>query len=427
MNKKILIICSVLIVMAAGGYYLFGNSQNSAASLSPSPAVSALPSASSSPEEKCMEAAEASPAAKPSPNTNDNSEQLKQAKQNDAKLLAFEKKLAQALREESAGRKDVVWKHFLKGTGEYGEKNKKLFREYLGFLNKRIDQYLVAPGLKVLDLFFDFDTFDMTPEERALLPRNDEMHEHAFGYIAEVDPIWCLEYASDLCADGMFYSGGRENLPERYRVYWDQIEKGRYEYASAVVALSHIFLHSYEYDRASNIAHEVLDAIKESGYDVKGKIFADIGAGSGMALPFFREAAGDGVKLYAVEINPYTLDLLRYTAQFANAAVIEGKFSDCCLPEESVDVMVMIGVHMGAGFSDRYEACTLPWLKSMRKALRPDGIMVVHDGNLALLDDGMVERMESTGLKLRKMIPPNFGEDVPVEEQRNVFVAVFDK
>ncbi|MCR5661976.1 MAG: methyltransferase domain-containing protein [bacterium] len=419
MNKKILASIIVILIVAAGVYFYSKKSQDLSASPSPAPIVSATPAVSASPEKVTAEHSEPTPDVK-----NDDSSQYKL---NDDRLLAYEKKLAKALREESAGRKDIVWKKFLKGTGKYGEKNQQLFREYLDLLKIQVSDYSVAPGLKVLDLFFDFDTFGLTDEERALLPKDDEMHERAFGYIADLDPIWCLEYASDLCNNGMFYTGGRENLPERYRAYWDDIEKGRYEYASAVVALSHIFFHSYDFERASSITQEVLDAVRDSGVDAKGKVFADVGAGSGMALPFFRKAAGDGVKLFAVEINPYTLDLLRYTAKFSDATVVEGSFPDCCLPEESVDIMVLIGVHMGAGFHERYETCTLPWMKSMRKALRPNGIIVIHDGNLGLLDDGLVERMESAGFKLRKMFPPNLGDNVPEAEKRYVFIAVFDK
>ncbi|MCR5661975.1 MAG: class I SAM-dependent methyltransferase [bacterium] len=359
--------------------------------------------------------------------TSDNSDNKVTPANFDEQLIAYEKRLAALLREESAGRKDIVWRKFLKGTGKNAEIHKKFLREYLDFLKVPRNRSIVAPALRQLDLFFDLDTFELSEEDRKLLPENDEMREHAFEYMADLDPIWCLIYAGDTCSNTKEYTGGRDNLPERYRAYWDDIKNGRNENATAITALSHIVYNSYDYNRGKKLSHQVLKAIEDSGINVKGKIIADVGAGSGMALPFFREAAGDGVKLYGVDLDPYTLDLLKFTAKFADADVVDCTYSDCCLPEESVDIIVLLGVHMGSGFHEHYEKETLPWMKSMWKALRPGGIIVIHEGNMELLDEGLVKRMESIGFKLRKMFPPVTEETHCYEDQRDEFIAVFDK
>ncbi len=422
MNNKFFAMVGIAILLSVAILY-FDDCKTSKDNLggSPSAAVAESPSpdlVSDKPDESAPKVS----------NEENNSQDIASPVDNyDEKLLTYEKRLAAVLREESKGRKDIVWRKFIKGTGPNAELHNKLFREYIGFLQLPLNQTIVAPGLRIIDMFFDIDTFELSEKERELLPKNDEMREHAFGYIADLDPIWCLEYASDICNDTKAYTGGRDNLPERYRAYWDEIEKGNNEVATAVTALSHIFLHSYDYERGKKLTHQVLRAIKDSGIDVKGKIIADIGSGSGMALPFFREATGAGVKLFAVDVDPYTLDLLRYTSQFADAIVVDGTYSDCCLPAESVDIIVLLGVHMGSGFHEHYETKTLPWMKSMQRALRPGGIIVIHEGNIELLDEGLVSRMESAGFKLRKMFSSNRNDENNYDDIHDEFIAVFDK
>lgn len=341
----------------------------------------------------------------------------------------FEIKLAKALEEASSGKKDVDWHGILKGTGDNGKKNQLLFDEYMSFLEKSLNNGVSVPGIYYWDVFFDKGSLKVKDEYKEFLPKDDEFHKRSFDYMADLDILWCIKHAHDLDSDSKAYSGTRDELPLRYQAYWDDIEAGRNEFAHATVGISHILFKGYDFERAKKLTGELLWAINKCGFDMRGKTLADIGSGSGMALPFFREAIGQEAKMYAVERDPYTTDVLRYMAKFSNAQAIDGKDADCCLPPESVDVITLIGVHMGAGLTREYEATTAPWLQSMQRALKPGGIMVIHDGDKVLLYDGLIEKTEAQGFKLRHFFPGQDDDkgDSDANPSAYDYVVVFDK
>lgn len=83
-----------------------------------------------------------------------------------------------------------------------------------------------------------------------------------------------------------------------------------------------------------------------------------------------------------------------------NVEVRQGRPDDVLLPRQSVDVIVMNGVHLGAGLEDpKYQRLTLPWLRSMTRALRPGGVMVMEDNNMDLLQHDVAGKVERAGLK----------------------------
>ncbi len=121
------------------------------------------------------------------------------------------------------------------------------------------------------------------------------------------------------------------------------------------------------------------------------------------------------------------MDLLRYTCKFDNASVIGSIPSDCCLEAESVDIIVLIGVHMGRGLLDGFDEITAPWLKSMHRALRPKGIMVIHEGDNVFLEQGLIEKTEQTGFKLRQYFPPDSKSTEISPGGRSDSIFVFNK
>lgn len=103
-----------------------------------------------------------------------------------------------------------------------------------------------------------------------------------------------------------------------------------------------------------------------------GMAAADIGAGSGyLTLPMARKVAPSG-KVYAVDIQPEMLDILRRKMRqsgIRNIVPVLGKVDDPKLPPESVDLILMVDVYHE--FDHPYEMTA-----AMVKALRPGGRLV---------------------------------------------------
>jgi len=59
--------------------------------------------------------------------------------------------------------------------------------------------------------------------------------------------------------------------------------------------------------------------------------------------------------------------------------LIRGSTSDCNLPAASVDIVHEAGIHVGDVSPDWFQRNQLPWLLSVRRALRPGGILIVND------------------------------------------------
>ena len=427
MNKKSWLICGAAAVLFALLYYfgVYNASLNNglAVSLSSSPKVSAsirpTPDFSAADKKETLEKEQAA-------FTKNKLDKIDNFYKD---YSVFEKKLVKALEEASAGKKDADWHGILKGTGDKGKKNQLLFDEYMSFLIRSRQDAINIPGLDYWDMFFDISSFKLKREYKDFLPENDEFRKRSFSFLTDLDPLWCIKHAHDLDSDSKEYSGTREELPLRYQAYWDDIKAGRNEFAHATVGISHILFRGYDSGRGKKLTGEVLWAINKSGFDMRGKALADIGSGSGMALPFFREAIGKDAKMYAVERDPYTVDVMRYMAKFSNAEAVDGKDSDCCLPPESVDVITLIGVHMGSGLTREFKTTTAPWLQSMRRALRPGGIMVIHDGDKVLLYDGLIEKTEAQGFKLRGYYPGQDEDkgDGNCNPSAHDYVVIFDR
>lgn len=106
-----------------------------------------------------------------------------------------------------------------------------------------------------------------------------------------------------------------------------------------------------------------------------GMTVADIGAGTGLFVVPFAEAAGEKGKVYAVEIAPTFLEHIRERAKQAGVRNIEtvlGKERSVELPEASVDL---------AFICDVYHHFEYPQdsLASLHRALKPDGELLLID------------------------------------------------
>lgn len=117
-----------------------------------------------------------------------------------------------------------------------------------------------------------------------------------------------------------------------------------------------------------------LDILRATGVK-PGMHVADIGAGTGLFTRLFASEVGPTGKVYAVDISrPFVQNILR-TAREQGLANVEGVVNsqnDTKLPPASIDL---------AFLSDTYHHFEQPqpMLASIRRALRPNGTLVVID------------------------------------------------
>lgn len=106
-----------------------------------------------------------------------------------------------------------------------------------------------------------------------------------------------------------------------------------------------------------------------------GMVVADVGAGTGFMTVLFAEAVGSSGKVYAVDITPEFLDLIkRRTAArgLTNVKTVLCREDSVALPAESVDLVFVC---------DAYHHFEYPrsTMRSIHAALRPGGRLVVVD------------------------------------------------
>jgi ubiquinone/menaquinone biosynthesis C-methylase UbiE len=131
-------------------------------------------------------------------------------------------------------------------------------------------------------------------------------------------------------------------------------------------------------ERFEKPGREVYDKRKQIVAAVKlqkGAAVADVGAGTGLFTMLFADAVGPTGRVYAVEIAPRFLDYLEKRARKAGARqvkVVRGTATSVELPAASVDRVFLC---------DTYHHFDSPQqtLASIRRALRPDGELVVVD------------------------------------------------
>jgi ubiquinone/menaquinone biosynthesis C-methylase UbiE len=104
-----------------------------------------------------------------------------------------------------------------------------------------------------------------------------------------------------------------------------------------------------------------------------GQVVADIGAGSGYYSVRLARAVGPTGRVYATDIQPEMLTLLKKKVdadKFANIELVLGTETDTRLPDGAIDLAVMVDV---------YHELSQPqaFLKSVGRALKKDGRLVL--------------------------------------------------
>lgn len=126
-------------------------------------------------------------------------------------------------------------------------------------------------------------------------------------------------------------------------------------------------------DRSERVQEEepdvALDAIKLA----TGSTVADVGAGSGYMTVKMAKRVGPTGKVYANDIQPQMLSMLRQRLdreKLANVDLVLGTFDDPRLPANAIDLILMVDVYHE--FSEPQKM-----LRRMREALHPGGRLVL--------------------------------------------------
>src|SRR5450631_783641 len=105
----------------------------------------------------------------------------------------------------------------------------------------------------------------------------------------------------------------------------------------------------------------------------KGATVADVGAGNGYMTWRLAESVGPAGKVYANDIQPEMLEMLRKNMQQRNLKNVEtvlGTFDDPKLPANTLDLVILVDVYHE--FSEPQKM-----LRRIREALKPDGRLVL--------------------------------------------------
>jgi len=125
--------------------------------------------------------------------------------------------------------------------------------------------------------------------------------------------------------------------------------------------------------RPEREAEEHPDAALDAIGIAKGSTAADIGAGVGYMSWRLGERVGPTGKVYANDIQPKMLELLRQNMQqrkLTNVETILGTIDDPKLPPAAIDLVLMVDVYHEFSEPQRM-------LRHIRESLKPDGRMVL--------------------------------------------------
>ncbi len=138
-------------------------------------------------------------------------------------------------------------------------------------------------------------------------------------------------------------------------------------------ALTMSYLGADWLDRSERVQEEEPDVALDALKLVPGSTVADVGAGSGYMTVRMAKRVGPAGKVYANDIQPQMLNLLRQRLdreKIPNVELVLGTYDDPRLPANSVDLILMVDV---------YHEFSQPqaMLRRMRESLKTGGRLVL--------------------------------------------------
>jgi ubiquinone/menaquinone biosynthesis C-methylase UbiE len=126
-------------------------------------------------------------------------------------------------------------------------------------------------------------------------------------------------------------------------------------------------------DRAERVEEEEPDIALDALKLAPGSTVADVGAGSGYMTVKLAEKVGPTGKVYANDIQPQMLTMLRQRLQqqkISNVELVLGTYDDPRLPPDALDLILMVDVYHE--FSEPQKM-----LRGMHASLKPGGRLVL--------------------------------------------------
>ncbi|MGM9998794.1 MAG: class I SAM-dependent methyltransferase [Candidatus Bruticola sp.] len=183
-------------------------------------------------------------------------------------------------------------------------------------------------------------------------------------------------------------------------------------------------LYTYAGSEGGQKQMEELKKLLPAGKSWQGADWCEIGYGSGKIFSSLRNELGSQGTIWAVEIDDSCKRFVRDLqssgcVNWGTTKYIDGTYRNCCMPANSVDVVHAGLIHIGDGPEELLQRDWLPLLGSIKKALKPGGLLLVDDGG-----DPTIERvryvMKMAGFKEVSLV---LGSNT--DSKRPCFVAAF--
>ncbi|MGM9993081.1 MAG: hypothetical protein ACI376_09625 [Candidatus Bruticola sp.] len=183
-------------------------------------------------------------------------------------------------------------------------------------------------------------------------------------------------------------------------------------------------LYTYAGSEGGQKQMEELKKLLPAGSSFSGVNWCEIGYGSGKIFSSLRNELGSQGIIWAVEIDGsckrFVQDLQSSgCVNWGTVKYIDGTYRNCCMLENSVDIVHAGLIHIGDGPEELLKRDWLPLLSSIKKALKPGGLLLIDDGG-----DPPIERvryvMNMAGFKEVRLVNGS-----NTDPKRPCFVASF--
>lgn len=176
--------------------------------------------------------------------------------------------------------------------------------------------------------------------------------------------------------------------------------------------------------RAERETEEAPDAALDAIGIAKGSTVADIGAGAGYMTWRMAQRVGPKGKVYANDIQPQMIELLRKNMQqrkLTNYEAVLGTIDDPKLPPAALDLVLLVDVYHE--FSEPQKM-----LRHIRESLKPDGRLVLleYRGEDPSVPIRPEHKMTVAQVKT-ELEPEGFGLDKVLESLPRQHILIFKK